>query len=428
MAKHRAQAQFERAKWRKTLLFAAWTVQLVIMIVLLALFGWRLSSSLTTPGSDATVSIVWESTNIALPVFALALTSYECWRYYSETLTPWTMLFTNTLKVTCSIGALVLDVYVYVVQKPGYYYAVAGLALDASFILCTLLPAVYAIRTYHRSASLDDYRITVNAKPFGFNSSATDLERQEKAYAQSLFAKARNSSGTDTSTTDISPPSTPPRKSISHFISPAPRRSSAASSLRSVSSSSGISDVSDAPTSPATSVGSPAAKAAGLPYSHERDTQFDAYMAQQHQRRQREKAETLAIFRGPQSPTAPRKSLDRGRGRSASMEDGGVGWNTVPRFVVSAPEVVVRRASAGATTVLGVVPEEEVDMVQEEEEQARSNVKGVGKDGGQRMGLLSGKSGKLEVKKMHRPLVEQSQELLSEVDLDADETESHVRV
>lgn len=46
MGSHRAQAQFERAKWRLLLLAPAWSVQLTLAFGMLGLFSWRLGDTI----------------------------------------------------------------------------------------------------------------------------------------------------------------------------------------------------------------------------------------------------------------------------------------------------------------------------------------------------------------------------------------------
>ncbi|KAG6011633.1 hypothetical protein E4U54_007973 [Claviceps lovelessii] len=46
MGHHRAQAQFERAKWRRTILFPNWILQLLLTMSMMGLFAWRLGDTL----------------------------------------------------------------------------------------------------------------------------------------------------------------------------------------------------------------------------------------------------------------------------------------------------------------------------------------------------------------------------------------------
>jgi hypothetical protein len=49
-----------------------------------------------------------------------------------ESLTPWTMLFTHVVKLTCASAILALDVVVYTQRKEKY--SLVGLGLDVSFL------------------------------------------------------------------------------------------------------------------------------------------------------------------------------------------------------------------------------------------------------------------------------------------------------
>jgi len=71
----------------------------------------------------------WESTNIGLGLLCLILTIVELAKLASETLTPWTMLFTHVLKILCSTAILVLDILIYMQRTDGYY-SLIGLVID----------------------------------------------------------------------------------------------------------------------------------------------------------------------------------------------------------------------------------------------------------------------------------------------------------
>ena len=46
MANHRAQAQFDRAKWRLLVLLPVWVLQLLLATVMMGLFSWRLGDTI----------------------------------------------------------------------------------------------------------------------------------------------------------------------------------------------------------------------------------------------------------------------------------------------------------------------------------------------------------------------------------------------
>lgn len=45
---HRDQANFGRAKWRKTVLLPCWAAQIALLCSLMGLFSYRLSNTVTT--------------------------------------------------------------------------------------------------------------------------------------------------------------------------------------------------------------------------------------------------------------------------------------------------------------------------------------------------------------------------------------------
>ncbi|GJC91703.1 hypothetical protein ColKHC_00529 [Colletotrichum higginsianum] len=178
MVLHRRQAQFDRARWRMALLIPFWVLQLLVLLVVVGLFSWRLSDTLKnwdteeqTKGMFPMVEVVWESVNIGFSLICLISTFYEVSKLAAETLTPWTMLFTHVLKIVCSLATLALDVVVFVQRKDSRYAAV-GLGLDGLLLVLVAIPGIYSIQTYRRLAQYDDYHYPVNHKPYGFN----DLE------------------------------------------------------------------------------------------------------------------------------------------------------------------------------------------------------------------------------------------------------------
>ncbi|KAK2057992.1 hypothetical protein LY76DRAFT_74417 [Colletotrichum caudatum] len=183
MVLHRQQAQFDRARWRMVLLVPLWILQLLVLLVVIGLFSWRLSDTLNnweteqqTKGMFPLVEVVWESVNIGFSLICLISTVYEISKLAAETLTPWTMLFTHVLKIVCSLATLALDIVVFL-QRTDSHYAVVGLVLDCFLLVLIAIPGTYSIQTYRRLIKFDDYHYPVNHKPYGFN----DLEG-EAAY------------------------------------------------------------------------------------------------------------------------------------------------------------------------------------------------------------------------------------------------------
>ncbi|KAM5351771.1 hypothetical protein ACJ41O_004494 [Fusarium nematophilum] len=238
---HRAQAQFDRAKWRLMVLLPTWILQLGLTMTMMGLFAWRLGDTMKTyhdedeRNNDPVIEVVWEATNVGLWFVASLCTFVEIAKYFAESLTPWTMLFTHVIKLTCAIATLALDIVVYE-QRHDRHYSLIALGLDCAFILTSCVLVFYSIRTYRRLSVYDDYSHPVNVKPFGYND---DLER------------------------DTSYPST-----LGGVRSSVDKRFSSASSRLSISSSTRPDPVELQKLERTPSV-----------YSHKRDTQFDDYMA-----------------------------------------------------------------------------------------------------------------------------------------------------
>ncbi|KAF7561841.1 hypothetical protein G7046_g2319 [Stylonectria norvegica] len=170
--RYSSQAQFERAKWRIAILLPSWVLQIALTMTMIGLFGWRLGDTMKNNKSSH-VEITWEVTNIIMAVTATNCTFYEIIKFMAESLTPWTMLFSQIIKLTAAIAVLALDAVVYV-HHEDRHYSLVGLGLDCVFILVALILAAYSVRAYIRLSKYDDYSHPVNVKNFGFND---DLER-----------------------------------------------------------------------------------------------------------------------------------------------------------------------------------------------------------------------------------------------------------
>ncbi|KAG7419291.1 hypothetical protein DER46DRAFT_191649 [Fusarium sp. MPI-SDFR-AT-0072] len=182
---HRAQAQFDRAKWRPMVMIPTWLLQLGLSMSMMGLFAYRLGDSMKVnkdndkKNDDPTIEIVWEATNVALWFVASLCSFVEIAKYFAEALTPWTMLFTHVIKLTCAIATLALDIVVYT-EKHDKHYSLVALGLDCAFIITSLVLVFYSVRRYRRLSAYDDYTHPVNVKPYGFND---DLER-DTSYAR----------------------------------------------------------------------------------------------------------------------------------------------------------------------------------------------------------------------------------------------------
>lgn len=174
MANPRAHAQFDRAKWRLFILAPAWSLQLTLALGMLGLFSWRLGDTVhhfderDKAGKAPIIEYVWEATNIALSFVVALCTIFEIGRYFSESLTPWTMLFTHVVKLACASAILALDVVVYV-QRDDSHYSLIGLGMDGLLMLTAISLAIYAILAYRRLSKYDEYSSPVDAKTYLFN-------------------------------------------------------------------------------------------------------------------------------------------------------------------------------------------------------------------------------------------------------------------
>ncbi|KAF4483500.1 hypothetical protein FAGAP_11745 [Fusarium agapanthi] len=176
---HRAQAQFDRAKWRPMVMIPTWVLQLGLSMSMMGLFAYRLGDSMKVnkdsdkKNDDPTIEIVWEATNVALWFVASLCSFVEIAKYFAEALTPWTMLFTHVIKLTCAIATLALDIVVYT-EKHDKHYSLVALGITS------LVLVFYSVRRYRRLSAYDDYTHPVNVKPYGFND---DLEH-DTSYAR----------------------------------------------------------------------------------------------------------------------------------------------------------------------------------------------------------------------------------------------------
>ncbi|KAF3359422.1 NAD-dependent deacetylase hst4 [Verticillium dahliae VDG1] len=187
MVLHRQQAQFGRAKWRMSILLPCWVLQISLLLATIGLFSWRLAHSVREyeedkrkGGNVRATELVWEITNLGLPLIILILTLIEFVKLGAETLTPWTMVATNVVKTVCACGGMSVDVVMYI-QRKDRHYSLVGLVMDSILIVAILIPTIYSIMTYRRLASFDDYHYPVNIKAYGYN----DQENQQRTASKS---------------------------------------------------------------------------------------------------------------------------------------------------------------------------------------------------------------------------------------------------
>ncbi|KFA62026.1 hypothetical protein S40285_02119 [Stachybotrys chlorohalonatus IBT 40285] len=318
MANHKTHAQFDRAKWRMKILFPTWFIQLALTFAQMSLFTWRLDDTIyhydemEKVGGVPMVELVWEVTNVGLSLVASICTFFEIYRYFAESLTPWTMLFTHVIKLTCAVAIMVLDIIVYT-QRHDRHYSLIGLGIDAAFIVTAIVLVVYVGIIYQRLSKYDIYTHPANVKPFGFND---DLERDTSYHGKIDSFRA----SLDTARLSGI------RVSLDVGRSRSPQANSST-------------------TTPEEAYDSERARRTSSTYSHQRDTLFDDYVARQESQRattERLLGEDLRRHSGasPDGLQGSRSPAIPGRARSQS-------W-TMPR-----------NASYGNESFLGSLAEED---------------------------------------------------------------------
>ncbi|KAH6653824.1 hypothetical protein BKA67DRAFT_261489 [Truncatella angustata] len=170
---HRDQSQFDRARWRKRVLLPCWIIQIPILLALMGVFSYRLSNTVKTfkeekaKGGLPMVEFVWEIVNITFSAVSFIIDLVQIAKFIAEALTPFGMLFGNTVSLTLSMAILALDVVVYV-QHTEKQYSLIALSLDCALLFFTIVPIIYGIHVYRRIAKDDEYAHPHNVKHYGF--------------------------------------------------------------------------------------------------------------------------------------------------------------------------------------------------------------------------------------------------------------------
>ncbi|KAJ2898433.1 uncharacterized protein MKZ38_003940 [Zalerion maritima] len=180
---HREQAQFDRAGWKIGLLILVWLMQITLMLCLMGLFSFRLADTVDHWTDEEhtfkvpVVLLVWECTNVGLNLLALILTFIEIGKFAAETLTPFSMLFTQVIKLTCGFANLALDIVV-IVEFPQGHWSIVGVAIGSGLVATGLLPLIYTIIVYRRVAEFEEYSHPANIKHYGFSGEDTTYPSQ----------------------------------------------------------------------------------------------------------------------------------------------------------------------------------------------------------------------------------------------------------
>ncbi|KAI1468290.1 uncharacterized protein F4812DRAFT_361495 [Daldinia caldariorum] len=251
---HRDNAQFSRAKWRKTILLPCWIFQILILLAMMGLFSYRLSRTSKTwkdqldQGEDPTVEFIWETAIITFSFISLVIVFVSIARFIAEVLTPLPLLFGNIINLALTSAVLALDIVVYV-RYADRAYSLVGLIFDCLLLFFTIIPTFYSFTIYRRLLSYDDYHIPGNVKPYGY---ASTEDPEETAYRTSWREAP-----------------TPYDPTNPYVTVTRPRSMSAVSCRISVA-------LGSQPSSPQTTP--PPTTERPMSYDHKRDTKFDEYV------------------------------------------------------------------------------------------------------------------------------------------------------
>ncbi|KAL2163425.1 hypothetical protein VTH06DRAFT_5482 [Thermothelomyces fergusii] len=163
------QALHARARWRKAILVPLWLFQMTVLLCLMGMFSYRLAESLEAfderdkHGEMPIIEVVWEATNVGFNVVALTLNIYEISRMATERLTPFVMLFTQSVKLTLAFAVLALDIVAYLERMDGHYSTI-GLSLDCGLFASNVAALLYASTTYRRLLQYEDYHLTARGE------------------------------------------------------------------------------------------------------------------------------------------------------------------------------------------------------------------------------------------------------------------------
>ncbi|KAM0262487.1 hypothetical protein ACHAQJ_001741 [Trichoderma viride] len=146
--------------------------------------------------------------------FIIAIcTMFEIGKYFSQALTPWTVLFTHVVKLACASAILALDVVIYV-QRSDSHYSLIGLGMDGLLMLTAISLAIYAIIAYRRLSKYDEYDRPANAKSYLYTdtSYSSRLGGRDSVDKRGSLGSDRLSIGSVVNPTIIEPVEQRPRR------------------------------------------------------------------------------------------------------------------------------------------------------------------------------------------------------------------------
>ncbi|KAL6852676.1 hypothetical protein ACO1O0_007224 [Amphichorda felina] len=167
------------------------------------IFAWRLGDSMRSyderhkAGEIPTLELVWEATNIGLSGVSTVCTLFEIARFIGESLTPWTVLFTHTIKLTCATALLVLDSVAHARRIDGHYTAI-GLGLDVALLITAASLAIYAALTYRRLAAGANYAHSLDVKSYGFHDTSYPGSAGSRLSVRPVLEKRLSSAASST--------------------------------------------------------------------------------------------------------------------------------------------------------------------------------------------------------------------------------------
>lgn len=155
MGVYQDQGHFCRARWQPLFLTPFWILQLTLLLSMPGIFIYRLTETLKLPlgkGSSREaliLQLIWEATNVALPMVGAGLTVAEILRFLNKNITPSWMVLSHISKTFIASIVLALDVTVYV-KRVNDPYVTPGLAIGCALVLVTCVPATYVTVVYRR--------------------------------------------------------------------------------------------------------------------------------------------------------------------------------------------------------------------------------------------------------------------------------------
>ncbi|KXJ89456.1 hypothetical protein Micbo1qcDRAFT_235263 [Microdochium bolleyi] len=176
---HRLNSHFTQAKWSSRILWPCWVTQSILLLVLMGLFSYRLSATLSESHRDhkvqnavPIVTLVWEAAHIGFALICFFVTLISIARFVAEALTPASMLWCNIVSLVLAVAILALDIFVHV-NKADLRFSIIGLVFDSILLVSAVILCAYSIMTYRRISQYDDYHLPYNVQSYGYDNHET---------------------------------------------------------------------------------------------------------------------------------------------------------------------------------------------------------------------------------------------------------------